>query len=307
MRAIALFAVLLAGLVAACAGGLNSASFPRVHQIAGGASEVYANAYIVEGRAGVVVVDALLTRHGSRGLRQRVDAIGKPLLAIVLTHGHPDHYGGVAQLVEGLSEVPVIAVRGVDTVIRRDDAAKGERLAAFDIDWAPVRTFPNRIAASGEALSFGEFTLTPLDLDAGESDHDSVWILKGPTGEFVFTGDLVMNGVHAYAADAHTGAWLASLGRLRQMFGDATRLYPGHGAPGDGRLMEEQAAYLERLRAEIVDLARGRPELSDSETLELEGRMVRFIGHDRMARWLHEAADPVAAELAALPATRMED
>jgi hypothetical protein len=36
--------------------------------------------------------------------------------------------------VEGQSEIPVIAVKGVDAVIRRDDAMKSQRLKALGID-----------------------------------------------------------------------------------------------------------------------------------------------------------------------------
>ncbi len=109
---------------------------PKIHPVTGGPSEVFANAYIIEGKSGTVVIDALPTRSASRKLRQRVDALGKPLLAIVLTHGHPDHYGGVTQLVEAKNNVPVVAIKGVDAIIRRDDAMKGERLKTFGIDWA---------------------------------------------------------------------------------------------------------------------------------------------------------------------------
>lgn len=287
--------------ITACSPERSKGEFPRVHQVAGGQSEVFANAYIIEGEESLVVVDALLTRPASQELRRRVDAFGKPLLAVVLTHGHPDHYGGVARLVEGLPHVRVIALEGVDAVIRRDDAMKGERLAEFDIDWAPVRTFPNTIAVPSVPLDFGEFALTPFDFGEGESHHDSVWVLRGPTGEFVFTGDLVMSGAHAFTADAHTGAWLESLARLAAMFGADTWFYPGHGAPGDSRLLAAQREYIETFRAEIADLAEGRAELGAAETLELERRMVCFARHERMSRWIHEGADPVAAELARAP------
>src|SRR5262245_38795321 len=91
-------------------------SFLKVHQVAGGRTEVFANAYIVEVERGVVVIDALLTKSASRDLRRRVDALGKPLFAVLITHGHPDHYGGVTQLVEGRPDVPVVALKGVDAI-----------------------------------------------------------------------------------------------------------------------------------------------------------------------------------------------
>jgi glyoxylase-like metal-dependent hydrolase (beta-lactamase superfamily II) len=271
---------------------------PTVHVVAGGASDVFANAYIIEGGAGSVVIDALLTRARSRELRDRVDALGKPLLGVVLTHGHPDHYGGVAQLVEGRPEVPVVAVRGVDAVIRRDDAMKGERLKAFGIDWAETRTFPNVVVSDGVRLVFGDIMLTAIDIGLAESHHDSVWVLRGAGGEHAFVGDQVMSGVHAYTADAHTGRWIDSLRRLERRLASAARIYPGHGEPGGPELLKRQAAYLEEFRAQVRTLAAGGPTLSDDQTKELARRMIDFLGHNRMSRWIFEGANPVAAELA---------
>jgi glyoxylase-like metal-dependent hydrolase (beta-lactamase superfamily II) len=46
----------------------------------------------------------------------------------LITHAHPDHYGGSVELV-GSDEIPIIAAEGVDAVIRRDDELKEESSA----------------------------------------------------------------------------------------------------------------------------------------------------------------------------------
>lgn len=275
----------------------EQANNPRIHRVAGGADEVFANAYIIEGESGLVVVDALLTRSGSRALRRRVDALGKPLLAVLVTHGHPDHYGGVTQLVAGLDATPVVALTGVDRVIRRDDALKGQRLKALGIDWAERRTFPNVIVNGAVELTFGDISLESMDLGPAESDHDSGWVLHVGNTEHVFVGDLVMNGVHAFTADANTGPWIEALARLDERLTRDARLYPGHGEPGPRELLGTQIDYLTKFRAEVQALAAGRPFLSADQIRELETRMVHFVGHDRMVRWIHEGATPIAEEL----------
>src|SRR6478735_3466296 len=77
------------------------ASTPLVHGFGATGAGTPVNAYIVEGASGVAVVDATLTVSDGRALRERVDALGKPLLGVVVTHAHPDHYGGLAELVGG--------------------------------------------------------------------------------------------------------------------------------------------------------------------------------------------------------------
>jgi glyoxylase-like metal-dependent hydrolase (beta-lactamase superfamily II) len=83
------------------------------------------NAYLVETGTGIVVVDATLSVSDGRALRARVDALKKPLAAVVITHSHPDHYGGVTSLLGG-TNVPIYAIAGVDEVIRRDTIDLGD-------------------------------------------------------------------------------------------------------------------------------------------------------------------------------------
>jgi glyoxylase-like metal-dependent hydrolase (beta-lactamase superfamily II) len=85
---------------------------------------------VVETSTSVVVVDATLGVSDGTTLRSRVEALMKPLAAVVITHAHPDHYGGVAALL-GDADVPVYAVAGVNDVIRRDDAAKEQILRSM--------------------------------------------------------------------------------------------------------------------------------------------------------------------------------
>src|SRR5262245_17621800 len=92
----------------------------RVESTVGGAT---VNGYVIEGERSVVAVDSMLTVSGGRELRERVESIGKPLDALVLTHAHPDHYGGAVEAIADL-DTPIISTAGVDEIIRRDDPIK---------------------------------------------------------------------------------------------------------------------------------------------------------------------------------------
>lgn len=147
------------------------------------------NAYIIEGSSGSVVVDSTLTVSDGRALRARVEELAKPLLGVVITHTHPDHYGGLAELVRKL-DVPVFATEGVASAIRRDDPVKEQILRPMIGDeWAVERAFPNKTVADQETVSLDGIRLRVTDLGPGESQHDSIWWLEGD-GRQVFSADL---------------------------------------------------------------------------------------------------------------------
>jgi glyoxylase-like metal-dependent hydrolase (beta-lactamase superfamily II) len=52
----------------------------------------FTNAYIIETKIGLVVVDTMMINSDAKVLRQYIDNINKPLIAVIITHGHPDHY-----------------------------------------------------------------------------------------------------------------------------------------------------------------------------------------------------------------------
>ena len=132
----------------------------RIHTYSG----TLVHAYLVEGARGIVAVDGTLTVSDGRALRDQVAALGKPLEAVLVTHTHPDHYGGIVELV-GSEDVPILAVAGVAEGIRRDDPTKEQILRPmFGDEWPRERRFPTDIVADGETVTFGELAFRVTDL-----------------------------------------------------------------------------------------------------------------------------------------------
>ena len=84
------------------------ANEPAIHRFPIQHEGAFVNAYLVETESGVVAVDGMLTVSAAREVRAALDRLGKPLHAVVLTHSHPDHYAGLAEIVAG-SDVPIVA------------------------------------------------------------------------------------------------------------------------------------------------------------------------------------------------------
>lgn|SRR5215472_7614672 len=273
-------------------------TFPIVHRHVGGENDVLANAYLIETERGVIAVDATMTLAESARLREDLLALRKPLLAVLVTHGHPDHYGGVTGLVAN-DKVPVIATRAVDQVIRRDDQAKGEALKRAGIVWAEKRMFPNQTIDTSQSVTFDGLRFTAYDAGPGESHADSFWLMEAsPPAAFV--GDMAVNHVHGFLSDGHSGAWLKKLDPLKsklQALG-VTTVYPGHGEPGGIDILGWTKSYLETFRKTVLDLAGGHKSLSPEEKTELSRRMALFLPENKLPQFVTRSADPVAAELA---------
>lgn len=273
------------------------AAAPTVHTVTASPEGLSVNGYLVEGPTGVVAIDSALTISDGRALRARLDALKKPLLAVLLTHGHPDHYNGVAPLIEG-SKVPVYATAAVTQVIREYDAAKEKQWKpVFKDEWPATRAFPNKEVKSGDKLTFDGMTFVVNDVGAGESHADSYWILEG-SNRAAFIGDMVLNGSHAYTNDGHTQEWLATLARSQKALKGIKQIFPGHGPGGDVSMLAWQSAYLSRYRTEVDALRAGAPSLSEAAKKTLEERMKAAYPEAGNVFMITLGADTVAGELA---------
>jgi glyoxylase-like metal-dependent hydrolase (beta-lactamase superfamily II) len=257
------------------------------------------NAYLVETRAAVVVVDATLGVSDGKRLRAHVDALGKPLAAVIITHSHPDHYGGVTSLLQG-ADVPVYAVAGVNEVIRRDDAAKEQILRPmFGEEWAAARTFPSRVVQGGERVSIADAVFSVTDLGPSESPHDSMWQLEGDGPPQIFVGDLVYGHMHAFLADGFFDRWLINLERAaRELPADAT-LFMGHGQPATGHaILRWQADYI-RLFVDALRFAVTRAGLQgDALADAMTARMKEFLPGDDLLFLMRLSVEPMRKRIA---------
>ncbi len=301
----ALFLVTLAvACLSARAAGAEAdapASMMRVHVFASSENGIFANAYLVETAHCVVAVDSTLLVSTSLALHEKLVSLGKPLRAILITHGHPDHYNGITNLMAG-EKVDVFATAGTDHVIREFDAAKEEQWSpVFGAEWPGKRTFPNRILQDGDSLEFDGVTFTVHDLGPGESHSDSYWVARAGAHQVAFIGDVVLNHVHAYVTDGHTTAWLRNIDRLEKELRGVDELYPGHGDSGGVELLDWERNYLTEYRAAIRGLAVGRSSLTDEQKKELVTRMTSFLPNQKLAFLISLGADSVAAEFAAGP------
>jgi glyoxylase-like metal-dependent hydrolase (beta-lactamase superfamily II) len=252
-----LVALVVAAALSACAGGQpgptpaapgGSAPAAAVGSFASD-NPGSVNVYWLSAPRGLVLVDGLRTLSDARRALTRIQAAGQPVAAILVTHPHPDHVGGLTEFHRAYPAAPIYANSATAEFIRTDPLgfyALTHQQLGDDHPLTPV--VPDHTVAAGAPLDVAGLHLETAEFGAGEA-VTAVAYYQPDTGA-LFAGDLVGNRVTPALLEGHTCGWLTGLDQLRARFPAAKTLYPGHGAPGDpATLIDAQREYLRTFRA----------------------------------------------------------
>lgn len=155
---------------------------------------------------------------------ERVRASGLQPTMIVLTHGHIDHAGAVAEL-RRLLDVP-IALHPDEMELYRQLAMQG-RMFGLEVESAPE---PERLLRHGERLVVGDLELE-VRHTPGHSPGSVCLVVHGADEPLVIVGDVLFAG-----SIGRTDLWGGSFEQLERSIReqlytlpDETRVIGGHG------------------------------------------------------------------------------
>jgi glyoxylase-like metal-dependent hydrolase (beta-lactamase superfamily II) len=238
---------------------------------------------LISGERDAILVDAQFSTREAQELVERIQASGKNLTTIFISHGDPDFYFGLDTLTRAFPKAKVLATPQTIAYIEKSRAPKLAYWGPILKDTSPARTLVPE-ALQGDHLTLEGQT---LQLIGHDPKHTSLWI---PSIKAVVGGVLTYANIHPWIADAQTPAarqsWLKSLYELEAL--QPKTLVPGH-FMGQPQLNLEDLRftrnYLNDLDAALPNAKNSQaliavmkakyPNLLDASSLELSAKVLK--------------------------------
>ena len=275
-----LMAAVLAVLVVAAPIGAEETMMLTGRYAVKGDGEV--NTYIFDTGTTIVLIDAQRQLSLAGDVVEVVGERADRVAAILITHPHPDHVGGI-DVLRGAFGAPVHASQATADEISSDSLGHlAETREMFPDDTSASPPVIDVIVDQGDVLIFGDLTFDVFVLGPGEAVSSTLYF--EPSRQMLVAGDLFAVGRTPYLVDEHVLDWLRQLDWIAGKFGPDVMVYPGHGKPGTvAELVPAQKVYLEEFVA-LVRAARSDGVVDHDETESIVEEMeVRYPDHTSVA------------------------
>jgi glyoxylase-like metal-dependent hydrolase (beta-lactamase superfamily II) len=216
------------------------------------------SATLIRGGSEAVLVDGLLTQSDGERLADWIDGLGTTLTTVYVTHGHGDHFFGLAPVLERFPGARVLATAEVakEMLDQKTPATFGQMWTPF-ADLLP-ETLPDAEVLDGDVVDLEGHELRIVR--AGQSDTQHSTFVHVPDLDLVVAGDIVYNEVHPFVVATSVKkreGWRRSLDLIAEL--SPATVVAGHKRPGAPNTPASIAATREYLELFDEVLARGGP------------------------------------------------
>lgn len=269
----------------------------KIHTYTSAEAMLKVNAFIVEASKELVIIDTTLTMSDSKALKQMADSLGKPIAAVLLTHGHPDHIAGTYNIAPD-DNIPIYALPSVKKLMEETEAAKLEQWSAmFGAEWIPKWVYPNQLVKDGETVNAAGLNFTVIDIGSGgDCDANSFWLLDDEN-KAVFIGDFIYNDNHTYMNDGSILRWLANLEKYAPLLKNFDNYFIGHGPSCQFQNIEIQKEYFLTYCSAILKATNGTGVFNDETRKSFEEKLLTVYPTYGCEFMVGLSADKVGQEL----------
>jgi glyoxylase-like metal-dependent hydrolase (beta-lactamase superfamily II) len=244
---------------------------------------------LVAGPTEMVLVDAQYMESDVAEIARRIEASGRTLTTIYITHSHADHYFGMEWLLNRFPRARAVALPAVVSEIEAgNEAARAQwseffRGEALDNTAVPEPLDGDTITVDGEPLHV---------INVGQADIPNNTIVHIPSIGAVIAGDAIYNGINPFLAASAPDdwpRWIASVDKVAAL--KPRVVIAGHKRP---ELPDDDlVATIDATRGYIRDFIQELNDSSDSRELVT-----------RMQRRYPDHGNPSALILSALTAMK---
>src|SRR3984957_16664962 len=267
----------------------------KVHMFTSTPGEMDTNSFLIEKGASDVAIDTQFLGTHARQIRAMLDAIEKPLRAVVITHPHPDHFNGTDVFLEGLTDIPILSTQetlaGIHACATK---VRDKWLPMYGEEYPIIPRFPNLVIGRQHTLTFDG---TDIIIDSiGPGEAVDISIVYVPESRDLILGDVLYDRTHAWILEQHSREWLVQLEDIKTRYADAKTVYSGHGGSGPMSMLDEQAAYIRRFREIVADGASDNA-MTPKQKSAVVARIKKTYPDFKQDWWVAINVDAMAREL----------
>ncbi len=218
------------------------------------ANSFAANAGIVIGRDGILVIDTLISaKEAQRFIADIRKVSDKPIKYVVDTHYHLDHSFGNSEfarlgatIISQANDRDNLAKKGEASLKHARDYGLTEADLAGTVITRPTLTFTDRMS-----IDLGGETVELIYVAPSHTEGSLLVYL--PRHKILFTGDILFTDFHPYMGDGDIAGWVKNLDFILGL--DVTTIIPGHGPLSSKKDIAEMKAYIQLFDKKARELA----------------------------------------------------
>jgi glyoxylase-like metal-dependent hydrolase (beta-lactamase superfamily II) len=159
---------------------------------------------LLTGPSEAVLVDAQYMESDVAEIARRIDASGRTLTTIYITHAHADHYFGLEWLLHRFPRARAVALPAVVAAIEAGhEAARAQWRELFGGQALDNTVVPAPL--DGDLITVDGEPLRAIAVGQGDVAHNTV--LHVPSLRAVIAGDVIYNGINPFLAASGPAEW----------------------------------------------------------------------------------------------------